>query len=456
MSRNPRVVRNPAATRRDRAVSVLAALLLAVMATAALLVGPSAEADQARPGFGGSATGSSTAVADPNPGPSYPLAAAATHFRGLGFDTCTAPTRRTMAAWRSSPYRALGIYISGPNRACSQPQLTAGWVRDVTELGWKLLPINMGLQAPCRDNKRKDPMKSTRAAAQGTAEAAAAVAAATRLGILPGSPIYADIEPYNAKRAKCARAVAIYLDAWTRELHRQGYLSGLYSNLTSGLPDAARRYASSTYARPDAIWSARWDRSPSLRNWANVPEDRWAMWQRVKQYRGDHRETHGGVTLLVDSDSLDAPVATVARSYPVTSSTTLNLRRSPTPTAELTGSAEPGTRVSVVCQVTGAQVESTRAWNKLVDGSYVSDAYVGAGARKPLPFCSYPVQVVAAGGAQTHTAPSADAPTAAELPLGALAWITCTDAAGAYAQLPDGTFLARADLALFTAALPSC
>jgi hypothetical protein len=252
------------------------------------------------------------------------------------------------------------------------------------------------------------------------------------------------------------RAVAIYLDAWNRELHRLGYLSGLYGNLTSGLPDAARRYASTTYARPDAIWSAHWDRSPSLRGWANVPDNRWATWQRVKQYRGDHRETHGGVTLLVDSDSLDAPVATVPRSYPVTSAATLNLRRSPTPSAELVGSAEPGTAVSVVCQVTGAQVEGTRAWNKLVDGSYVSDAYVGAGAPKPLPVCSYPVQVVTARGASTHSGPSANAATGAKLPLGTLAWITCTDASEAYAQLPDGLFVARADLAPFTAPLPPC
>jgi hypothetical protein len=119
----------------------------------------------------------------------------------------------------------------------------------------------------------------------------------------------------------------------------------------------------------------------------------------------------------------------------------LNFRRSPTPAAELVGSAEPGTQLSVVCQVTGAEVEGTRAWNKLVDGSYVSDAYVGAGAPKPLPVCSYPVQVVTPDG---------------ELPLGALAWITCTDTSGAYAKLPDGRLVARADLAVFTASPSTC
>jgi hypothetical protein len=456
MSRDQRVVRPPAATRRDRAVSVLAALLLAAMALAALLVGPSAEADQTRPELDATPTAVSAEAADANPGPMYPVAASATRFRGLGFDTCAAPSRRAMSAWRSSPYKAVGIYISGRNRACSQPELTAAWVRDVTAQGWKLLPINMGLQAPCRDNKRKLPIKATQAAAQGTTEAAKAVAAAAKLGILPGSPIYADIEAYNANRPKCVRAVAIYLDAWTRELHRLGYLAGMYSSLGSGLTDAARRYTSGTYARPDAVWSARWDRSPTLRGWAGVSDQHWAAAQRAKQYRGDHRETHGGVTLLIDSDVLDAPVATVARAYPVTSTAPLNVRRSPTPAAENVGAAEPGSQVTVVCQVTGAAVGSNRVWNKLADGSYVSDAYVAGGAPKPLPRCSYPAQVLAAGGAAVRGAPAAGAATDATLPLGALAWVTCTDGSGAYVQLPDGRYVAAADLARFTAALSTC
>ena len=107
-----------------------------------------------------------------------------------------------MQAWRSSPYQAVGIYLSGRNRACTQPELTAAWARDVTEMGWKLLPINMGSQAPCRDNKRKVPMKAKTAAATGTAEAAAAVLAAKNLGLLPGTPIFADVEPYNSKPAQ--------------------------------------------------------------------------------------------------------------------------------------------------------------------------------------------------------------------------------------------------------------
>src|SRR5215212_10036012 len=44
-------------------------------------------------------------------GPMVRLAAIG-RYTGLGFDACTAPSRGAMAAWeRSSPYRAIGVYI---------------------------------------------------------------------------------------------------------------------------------------------------------------------------------------------------------------------------------------------------------------------------------------------------------------------------------------------------------
>ncbi|HEV7563130.1 MAG TPA: hypothetical protein VGO24_06470, partial [Solirubrobacterales bacterium] len=49
-------------------------------------------------------------------------------FTGLGFDACSAPSSKAMAAWGDSPYRAIGVYIGGENRGCSQPNLTASWV----------------------------------------------------------------------------------------------------------------------------------------------------------------------------------------------------------------------------------------------------------------------------------------------------------------------------------------
>ena len=53
-----------------------------------------------------------------------------------------------MAAWRSSPYRGVGIYIGGVNMACAQPNLTKGWVNHEIASGWHPVPLYVGLQAP--------------------------------------------------------------------------------------------------------------------------------------------------------------------------------------------------------------------------------------------------------------------------------------------------------------------
>ena len=66
--------------------------------------------------------------------------ASAGAFVGQGFDACSAPSSRTMSAWSSSPYRALGIYIGGVNSACSQPNLTASWVAAQVAAGWHFIP----------------------------------------------------------------------------------------------------------------------------------------------------------------------------------------------------------------------------------------------------------------------------------------------------------------------------
>src|SRR6187551_430503 len=65
-------------------------------------------------------------------------------FHGYTFDACTAPSVGTMQKWLSSRFRAVGIYIGGANRACSQPQLSSQWVAAVRQQHWKLLPLYVG------------------------------------------------------------------------------------------------------------------------------------------------------------------------------------------------------------------------------------------------------------------------------------------------------------------------
>ena len=67
-------------------------------------------------------------------------------FTGYGFDQCVAPTQKAMDTWwRSSPFTAVGIYISGDSRACRvQPNLSPTWVAAQVARGWRLLPIAAG------------------------------------------------------------------------------------------------------------------------------------------------------------------------------------------------------------------------------------------------------------------------------------------------------------------------
>src|SRR3954454_6926772 len=107
---------------------------------------------------------------------------------GYGFDQCEAPSQAAMTAWlRYSPFRAVGIYMSGALRYCqAQTNLTPTWVSTQLATGWRLLPIHLGAQASCttRDRYQKDKISADAtnnyeaARIQARAEATQAVAAA--------------------------------------------------------------------------------------------------------------------------------------------------------------------------------------------------------------------------------------------------------------------------------------
>src|SRR5262245_47124369 len=70
------------------------------------------------------------------------LPAWVTNMVGRGFDACTAPSRAVMHTWWvNSPYAAIGIYLGGSDAACSQPNLTPAWLRNVAAQGWHFIPL---------------------------------------------------------------------------------------------------------------------------------------------------------------------------------------------------------------------------------------------------------------------------------------------------------------------------
>jgi peptidoglycan hydrolase-like protein with peptidoglycan-binding domain len=238
-----------------------------------------------------------------------PMAAAAAvvapgTYQGKGFDACTAPSSSAMNAWLASPYRAVGIYISGDFRACSQGNLTSSWVTTQSGRGWRFILLDVGRQAPCTSFSLKMSTNTTTARQQGSTAADAAVAAATALGFGSGSAVYSDIENYTST-ASCKASVLSYVSGWTERLHSKGWLSGVYSSASSGIRDLSSAYSSTTYTRPDHIHFAWWNNAADTNAGSYVPASQWANHQRIHQYAGEVTETYGGVGINIDRDYLD-------------------------------------------------------------------------------------------------------------------------------------------------------
>jgi hypothetical protein len=281
-----------------------------------------------------SAAGRRAAAASALPVPGRPIAgssASGSAFTGLGFDACSTPSTKAMAAWGSSPYRAIGVYIGGANRACSQPNLTASWVGAQTAAGWHLIPTYVGLQAPTSSCSSCAKLSSSQATAQGSAAAVDAVAQASAVAMGPGSPIYFDMESYSPGGSATAATLA-FLESWTNKLHSLGYLSGVYSSSASGIVDLAGAIGSG-YTEPDDLWIANWN---GQRNTIDpvVPASAWNVHQRIHQYQGGHNETYGATTINIDNDYVDG--ATVG------TATLASELDDPVGALDLIGSPSPG------------------------------------------------------------------------------------------------------------------
>jgi len=227
-----------------------------------------------------------------------PPAAAATIFTGSGFDTCGAPSASTMSAWLASPYRSLGIYIGGANRACGDGNLSASWVTTVESQGWDLAPLYVGLQAPCVDQSGLSMIDPTQPATQGAAAADDAATQARLFGLVTSTPIYFDMEAYG-NDASCIATVQAFLNSWVSELHADGFLAGVYGSSDSTIANQA----TTPYPnKPDDIWFANWNGSTNLFGDPAFSDSLWSNDQRLHQYAADVTQTYGGVAINIDQD----------------------------------------------------------------------------------------------------------------------------------------------------------
>jgi peptidoglycan hydrolase-like protein with peptidoglycan-binding domain len=238
-------------------------------------------------------------------------------FTGHGFDTCIAPSQSVMDTWNlTSPFSAVGIYVSGNSRYCGdryQKNLTASWVSRNAANGWKFLPIHVGRQVPCFKNNPKSRVQKKKmstnvatARAQAVAEANETVAALIKYGFGPGSVSYLDIEWY-ARTAACDNVLLEFADAWTEQLHAQGYQSGLYSSGSAGIKvlDEARLAGRPGLTLPDHLWNAWVNKKADTKGGPYLSDSGWANHQRIHQYHNGVDVTYGGKTLNIDKNFLD-------------------------------------------------------------------------------------------------------------------------------------------------------
>jgi peptidoglycan hydrolase-like protein with peptidoglycan-binding domain len=342
-------------------------------------------------------------------------------FTGYGFDQCLAPTQSAMDTWwKKSPFSAVGIYISGDSRACrSQPNLSPTWVATQVARGWRLLPIALGPQASCQPRfpRYKDDFKISNksaggyatAAAQGTVEADKNAGDATAYGIGPGSTIWYDLEGFDLKNTACRESALVFTSAWVTRIKALGYVAGLYSSASSGIKmlDDARVQRPGQFALPDRIWIARWDGAANTST-TYIPEDGWRPGGRMKQYRGGHDETWGGVTINIDSNWIDLGAGSLARAEGRCPGTQLGFWKYPT----LSPAAAQPTRVKVLQCLLTEQGAYAGPVNGSYDAATIAAARAWQAARKFTPSDTFEkrhwVALLSAGGRTTVKRGSVD------------------------------------------------
>ncbi|WP_246430416.1 glycoside hydrolase domain-containing protein [Streptomyces rectiverticillatus] len=234
-------------------------------------------------------------------------------FRGWGMDTCQAPALTTLSAWKSSDYRAVGVYFAGRARACPrQTYLSERWLEGADDLGWRVLPIYVGSQSPCvRASNKRGFLIGSYPYDQGQSEGEEAVSRASALGIVSRSALYLDMEAYDDKDGDCARTTLSFIRGWGAAVRSAGYLPGFYSSAESGVRHMDRARRSGTTGLPDVLWFARWRVAATTDGEPSIGRTAWQPHRRIHQYQGNVAESHGGRKLTIDRNLVDAPVAII-------------------------------------------------------------------------------------------------------------------------------------------------
>ena len=257
-----------------------------------------------------------TAASGLQPTPARALSGGGGVTIGRGFDACTAPSTSSMKAWwTNTPWTWVGVYIGGNSRACSQPNLTAAWLNTQFTTGWRFEFLWVGPQAPCTTFANRISSSTSTAFNQGVSNAQSAFNALVNLGVTnnaQGTPVIYDMEAFDTSNSGCLAAVKSFVNGWVQQMHvAPGQRAGYYGSSCGSAVDAM----ASIGHVPDYINGADWDGNPSTSAISCVASSHWTNHQRMKQYQGGHNETWNGVTINIDSNCANGPLAPSATNF---------------------------------------------------------------------------------------------------------------------------------------------
>lgn len=235
---------------------------------------------------------------------------------GKGFDACSLPPASGMATLKArTGWTWAGFYLGGSNASCPSTAMGSAWLSSVVQQGWSLAPLWVGPQAPTSSCGSCGKLSTSNPSGDGVAQADAAVSVARSIGMGAGVPIYYDMESY-ARGSSSSPYVLSFLSAWTGELHRLGYRSGVYSSSGTGMLDLVADYNSTVHTRPDFIWPANWNGAATTTD-PYIPSTMWANHQRLRQYASPSSPSSGhtspinvnGFVFQYDADIADGLAA---------------------------------------------------------------------------------------------------------------------------------------------------
>ncbi|HUX71475.1 MAG TPA: DUF4214 domain-containing protein, partial [Cellulomonadaceae bacterium] len=111
------------------------------------------------------------------------------------------------------------------------------------------------------------------------------------------------------------QTVMTFISAWTSELHRLGYQSGVYGSSASLMVDMSRSVGSASFVAPDDVWFAHWNQLQTTSDASSspgFPDAYWSNHARLHQYSGGFSQSWGGATVNIDANWVDASVAGTA------------------------------------------------------------------------------------------------------------------------------------------------